>query len=81
MGKKNEAYINCHSRPRLVTLDWHNGLSSGAISLESRLEASGPGSFRSSEWQIDDDHALMLHQPTGPLFSIYAVLSGSEPLS
>jgi hypothetical protein len=42
-----------------------------AISPEYRLEPTGPGSFTWGEWQIDDDHATMLHQPTRVLFSIY----------
>lgn len=49
-----------------------------AISPEFRLEPEGPGSFRWSEWQIDDDHALMFHQPTRALFSIYPA-PGTDP--
>jgi hypothetical protein len=49
-----------------------------AISPEFRLEPEGPGSFILGEWQIDDGHALMLHQPTRTLFSIYLV-PGTDP--
>ena len=49
-----------------------------AISPEFRLQPEGPGSFRWNEWQIDDDHALMLHHPTRALFSIYPA-PGTDP--
>jgi hypothetical protein len=45
-----------------------------AISPEFQLTPTGPGSFKWSEWQIDDDNALMLHEPTRVVFSIYLVL-------
>jgi hypothetical protein len=49
-----------------------------AISPEFRLEPTGPGSFTWSEWQIDDDHALMMHEPTRAVFSIY-LADGTAP--
>jgi hypothetical protein len=39
-----------------------------AISPEYRLDPSSGGSFTWSEWQIDDDHELAFHQPTGAAF-------------
>jgi hypothetical protein len=49
-----------------------------AISPEYRLEPTGPGSFTWGEWQIDDDHALMMHEPTRAVFSIY-LADGTAP--
>jgi hypothetical protein len=41
-----------------------------AISLEFRIEPTEDSSFICGEWKIDDDHALMFHQPTRALFSV-----------
>ena len=49
-----------------------------ALSPEFRITPTGPGSFRWSEWEIDDDHALMQHRPTRALFSIY-LAPGTDP--
>jgi hypothetical protein len=49
-----------------------------AISPEYRLEPTGPGSFTWGEWQIDDDHALIMHEPTRAVFSIY-LADGTAP--
>jgi hypothetical protein len=52
--------------------------SMDAISPEYRLEPTGHGSFTWGEWQIDDDHALMMHEPTRAVFSIY-LADGTAP--
>jgi hypothetical protein len=49
-----------------------------AISPEFRLEPTGPGSFKWDEWQIDDEHVMMFHEPTRALFSIYPA-PGTDP--
>jgi len=41
------------------------------VSPEYRLEPTDSGSFTWSELDIDDDHALMMHEPTRAIFSIY----------
>jgi hypothetical protein len=48
------------------------------VSAEFRLEPAGSGSFRWSEWQIDDEHGLMFHEPSRALFSIYPA-PGTDP--
>ena len=44
-----------------------------AISPEYRLDPTtiANSTFIYGEWAIDDDHALMMHQPTRLIFSIY----------
>jgi hypothetical protein len=42
-----------------------------AISPEFHLDPTASGAFVWSEWQIDDDHELIFHQPTRAAFSIY----------
>jgi hypothetical protein len=49
-----------------------------AISPEFRLSPEVDGGCGLPEWQIDSDHALMLHQPTRALFSIYPA-PGTDP--
>jgi hypothetical protein len=49
-----------------------------ALSPEFCLTATCPGIFKWGEWQIDDDHALMLHRPTRALFSIH-IAPGIDP--
>src|ERR1700730_6817442 len=49
-----------------------------AISPEYQLEPTGPSSFTWGEWQIDDAHALMMHEPSRAVFSI-TVADGTDP--
>lgn len=49
-----------------------------AISPEFRLEPKSDAGFIPNEWHMDDANALMLHQPTHALFSIY-LAPGTDP--
>jgi hypothetical protein len=51
-----------------------------AISPEFRLEPDRPTPFRPIEWEIDAEHALMLHRPTHALFSIYLAHGTNTPV-
>jgi hypothetical protein len=40
------------------------------INVEFRLKPEGSSSFKWSEWEIEAEHSLILHQPTRALFAV-----------